>query len=49
MLTQGYVQVENMPRDTLPAHEAGDESTVALVPDRMRVHEKTACMLQAIQ
>jgi starvation-inducible DNA-binding protein len=33
----------------VPAREAGDESTVALVPDRMRVHEKTTWMLQAIQ
>jgi len=33
----------------VPAHEAGDESTVALVPVRMRVHEKTAWMLRAIQ
>ena len=31
------------------AHETGDESTVVLVPDRMRVHEKTAWMLRALQ
>ena len=32
-----------------PAQQAGDESTVALVSDRMRVHEKTAWMLRALQ
>ena len=32
-----------------PAQQAGDESTVALVSDRMRVHEKTAWMLRAMR
>jgi DNA-binding ferritin-like protein len=32
-----------------PAQQAGDESTAALVSDRMRVHEKTAWMLRALQ
>ena len=31
------------------AQKANDESTVALVSDRMRVHEKTAWMLRAMQ
>lgn len=31
------------------AQQAADESTVALVSDRMRVHEKTAWMLRAME
>lgn len=31
-----------------PAQEADDESTAALVSDRMRLHEKTAWMLRAL-
>ena len=30
------------------AQQASDESTVALVSDRMRAHKKTACLLRAI-
>ena len=49
-LTRGHEQVVKTCRDVLvPAQEASDESTVALVSDRMRVHEKTAWMLRALQ
>lgn len=50
MLTQGHEQVVKTCREVLgPAQEANDESTAALVSDRMRVHEKTAWMLRALQ
>lgn len=50
ILTRGHEQVVKTCRKVLtPAQEAGDESTVALVSDRMRVHEKTAWMLRALQ
>lgn len=50
LLTQGHEQVVKTCRETLaPAQEAGDESTAALVSDRMRVHEKTAWMLRALK
>jgi starvation-inducible DNA-binding protein len=50
ILTQGHEQVVKTCREVLePAQEAGDESTAALVSDRMRVHEKTAWMLRALQ
>jgi len=50
ILTHGHEQVVKTCRDVLePAQQAGDESTVALVSDRMRVHEKTAWMLRALQ
>ena len=49
-LTRGHEQVVKTCRDVLaPAQKAGDESTAALVSDRMRVHEKTAWMLRALQ
>ncbi len=49
-LTRAHEQVVKTCREALvPAQEAGDESTVALVSDRMRVHEKTAWMLRALQ
>lgn len=49
-LTRGHEQVVRTCRAALSsAQEAGDESTVALVSDRMRVHEKTAWMLRALQ
>ena len=49
-LTRGHEQVVKTCRNVLtPAQKAGDESTVALVSDRMRVHEKTAWMLRALQ
>lgn len=50
ILTRGHEQVIKTCREALaPAQEAGDESTVALVSDRMRVHEKTAWMLRALR
>lgn len=49
-LTHGHEQVVKTCRDVLKkAQEADDESTAALVGDRMRVHEKTAWMLRAMQ
>ncbi|WP_226667146.1 Dps family protein [Microbulbifer aggregans] len=48
ILTQGHEQVIKTCREVLKAAQEGeDESTVALVSDRMRVHEKTAWMLRA--
>ena len=50
ILTRGHEQVVKTCREALvPAQKAGDESTAALVSDRMRVHEKTAWMLRALQ
>ena len=50
ILTRSHEQVVKTCRDVLGrAQEAGDESSVALVSDRMRVHEKTAWMLRALQ
>ncbi|MDA7852663.1 DNA starvation/stationary phase protection protein [Porticoccaceae bacterium] len=50
ILTQGHEQVVKTCREVLvPAQAAADESTAALVSDRMRVHEKTAWMLRALQ
>lgn len=50
ILTRGHEQVVKTCRAALvPAQEAGDESTIALVSDRMRVHEKTAWMLRALR
>jgi starvation-inducible DNA-binding protein len=50
ILTRGHEQVVKTCRKVLaPAQQAGDESTTALVSDRMRVHEKTAWMLRALQ
>lgn len=49
ILTTGHESVVKTCRKVLKvAQDAGDESTVALVSDRMRVHEKTAWMLRAI-
>jgi starvation-inducible DNA-binding protein len=48
-LTTGHEQVVKTCRSVLAkAQEADDESTAALVSDRMRVHEKTAWMLRAL-
>ncbi|MGB1457636.1 Dps family protein [Spongiibacter marinus] len=48
ILTRGHEQVVKTCREVLnTAAEADDESTVALVGDRMRIHEKTAWMLRA--
>lgn len=50
ILTQGHEQVVKTCREALArAQEANDESSTALVSDRMRVHEKTAWMLRAMQ
>ncbi len=50
LLTKGHEQVVKTCREALvPAQEAGDESSVALISDRMRIHEKTAWMLRAMQ
>lgn len=50
ILTRGHEQVVKTCRDALgKAQDADDESTAALVSDRMRIHEKTAWMLRAIQ
>ena len=48
LLTKGHEQVVNTSRKVLKlAQSADDESTIALVSDRMRVHEKTSWMLRA--
>lgn len=50
LLTKGHEQVVKTSRDVLKAAQAADdESTAALVSDRMRIHEKTAWMLRAIR
>ncbi|MGB3724646.1 MAG: Dps family protein [Glaciecola sp.] len=50
LLMQGHEAVVKTCRSALKlAQEADDESTAALVGDRMRVHEKTAWMLRATQ
>ncbi len=49
LLTQAHEAVIRTSRDVLKlAQAADDESTAALVSDRMRIHEKTAWMLRAI-
>lgn len=49
LLTSAHEQVVKTCRQVLGvAQEADDESTAALVSDRMRVHEKTAWMLRAM-
>ncbi len=48
LLLKGHEQIVRSCREVLDlSGEAGDESTSALVSDRMRVHEKTAWMLRA--
>lgn len=50
ILTKGHEQVVKTCRTVLKtAQDADDESTAALVSDRMRLHEKTAWMLRALQ
>jgi starvation-inducible DNA-binding protein len=50
ILTRGHEQVVKTCREVLAlAQEANDESSAALVSDRMRIHEKTAWMLRAMQ
>lgn len=47
-LVQGHEQVVKTCRAVLrTAQQAADESSAALISDRMRVHEKTAWMLRA--
>lgn len=49
LLTQGHEQVVKTCREVLKlAQEGDDESTAALASDRMRIHEKTAWMLRAL-
>lgn len=49
LLTHGHEQVVKTCREVIKiAQEADDESTAALVGDRMREHEKTAWMLRAM-
>lgn len=48
LLTKGHEQVVKTARAVLKlAQDAEDESSAALVSDRMRIHEKTAWMLRA--
>lgn len=50
ILTHGHEQVVKTCRDVLAsAQEGHDESSAALISDRMRIHEKTAWMLRATQ
>lgn len=50
ILRQGHEIVVQTCRDVLKtAQEAEDESTAALVSDRMRIHEKNAWMLRAMR
>ena len=50
LLLNGHEAVVKVCRDVLKvSQDADDESTSALVGDRMRVHEKTAWMLRATQ
>ncbi|MGH1470775.1 MAG: Dps family protein [Cellvibrionaceae bacterium] len=50
LLNQGHEQVVKTCRKVLSvAQDANDESSAALISDRMRIHEKTAWMLRAIQ
>ena len=49
ILVASHEQVVRTCRDVLKkAQDAGDESSVALISDRMRIHEKTAWMLRAL-
>ena len=50
ILTQSHEQVVKTCRQALKAaQQTEDESSAALISDRMRVHEKTAWMLRAMQ
>jgi starvation-inducible DNA-binding protein len=49
LLTAGHEQVVKSCRKVVElAQKGGDESTLALASDRMRIHEKTAWMLRAL-
>ena len=48
-LTHGHEQVVKTCRAALKtAQDADDESSASLISDRMRIHEKTAWMLRAL-
>ena len=50
ILTASHEQVVRTCRDVLKlAQAADDESSVALISDRMRIHEKTAWMLRSLR
>lgn len=50
ILTRGHEQIVKTCRTALKvAQDAEDESSSALISDRMRLHEKTAWMLRALQ
>lgn len=50
ILTTAHEQVVRTSREALQiAQKADDESSVALISDRMRIHEKTAWMLRALK
>lgn len=50
ILTASHEQVVRTCRDVLEKAQAGgDESSAALISDRMRIHEKTAWMLRAMR
>lgn len=50
ILLSGHERVVKTCREALQAAQAGgDESSAALISDRMRIHEKTAWMLRSIQ
>jgi starvation-inducible DNA-binding protein len=50
LLTKGHEQVVKTCREALgPAQKSNDESSASLISDRMRIHEKTAWMLRAMQ
>ncbi|MAZ66776.1 MAG: DNA starvation/stationary phase protection protein [Kangiellaceae bacterium] len=49
ILTSSHEQVVKTSREALKlAQDADDESSAALISDRMRIHEKTAWMLRAM-
>lgn len=49
LLAEGNETVVRSCRDILPiAQDAGDESSVALLSDRMRLHEKNAWLLRSL-
>lgn len=48
-LVQGHETVIRTAREVLPiSQQAGDESSTALISDRLRIHEKTAWMLRSL-
>ena len=50
IFTRGHEQVvKTCPDALIICKDAGDESSAALISARMRIHEKTAWMLRAIQ